>query len=172
MPIIAQHTHAKPLRAACDGLPDPPERTIRLFGTVSNGTGPDKVRRSSLRLIDAGWEERTAESDAEGSYAIEDLRAGSWDLVVEAEGFRTLRRRLELTPQESERRLDLPLVPADVVKIRVYVSSMAQLPGAYRPLDEAFKGRAAISVVENGGNPDWIPGCTLAVDAVAHVPAR
>lgn len=61
---------------------------------------------------------------------------------------------------------------ADVVKIRVYVSSMAQLPGAYRPLDEAFKGRAAISVVENGGNPDWIPGCTLAVDAVAHVPAR
>lgn len=61
---------------------------------------------------------------------------------------------------------------ANLVKLRVYLSSMDCLAAAYRAVESRLGGRVAFSAIENGGNPDWIPGCTLAVDAVAHIPAR
>jgi enamine deaminase RidA (YjgF/YER057c/UK114 family) len=61
---------------------------------------------------------------------------------------------------------------ADVVKLRVYLTTMQHLPAAYRPLHDRLKGRAAISPIAIEGVSDLLPGCTLCVDAVAYIPAK
>lgn len=108
-----------PIPSDAEVVESPPEPSVRLFGSLTDERSQEPVSTASIRLVDSGWDERTAESDTEGNYAIEGMRAGRWDLAVEAGGFRTLRRRLDLTPRESERRLDLHLTPGEVVKLRI-----------------------------------------------------
>jgi enamine deaminase RidA (YjgF/YER057c/UK114 family) len=58
----------------------------------------------------------------------------------------------------------------DVVKLRLYLSSMADLPAAYAPIRERLGSRVALSAVETARTAGWIPGATVSVDAVAHRP--
>jgi hypothetical protein len=47
---------------------------------------------------------------------------------------------------------------------------MRHLSAAWRGLRDVLGRDVVINAVENAGNPDWIPGCTVSVDAVAYIP--
>lgn len=106
-----------------------PEPGLRLFGSITCESSQSTIRSPSVRLVDSGWEARITHADETGLYAFEDLRAGSWELLVQAPGYRELRRSIELTQEEPEHRLDLVLTPGDIVKVKLLGQPRLELTG-------------------------------------------
>ena len=61
---------------AAEVVEPPKGPSLRLFGTVSYEGEQSTIRPALLRLVDPGWEFRTAHADT--WYSFEDLQPGSW----------------------------------------------------------------------------------------------
>jgi enamine deaminase RidA (YjgF/YER057c/UK114 family) len=59
----------------------------------------------------------------------------------------------------------------DLVRLRLYVSSMLKAPAAIAALKARGGDAIPFSLVEDPTLPAWIPGCTVTADAIIHVPA-
>jgi enamine deaminase RidA (YjgF/YER057c/UK114 family) len=58
----------------------------------------------------------------------------------------------------------------DVVRLRLYVSSMAWAPAAITALQARSNGNSIpFSLVENATLSTWLPGCTVAADAIVQI---
>ena len=98
---------------------EPPGPRVRLEVLLEDARDQAPVANATLRLFDSGWEVRTARSEGLGGYEFLDLAPGTWEIAVEAAGYRSVRQSLELTAEELDRRLVLPLEVGDVVKMKL-----------------------------------------------------
>jgi hypothetical protein len=131
-----------------------------LSGRIISESAQSAIRVASLRLVDSGWESRIEHADETGHYAFEDLQPGSWELAVASPGFRELRRNLELTAEEPDRRLDLALTPGDLVKVKLLGTNpslgLDQLSWRARSgqIETATRMEPIVTLEEPG---DWLP---------------
>lgn len=157
-------------------LPQGP--SLRLAGSITDERSQAFLEGALLRLVDSGWEERTARSDASGGYAFEDLQPGTWELSVGAPGYRGLRRVVELTAEVPDHRLDLALPLGDIVKVKLLGEASLELGRIpWRARGEASPQLEPIVTLEEPAG--WIPpdshsrGADVGVfvDLSAHRPA-
>jgi enamine deaminase RidA (YjgF/YER057c/UK114 family) len=57
----------------------------------------------------------------------------------------------------------------NVVRLRLYLSSMSDLPALMSAIHARIGRGLAISATEHAANAGWVPGCTISADAVAHI---
>ena len=60
----------------------------------------------------------------------------------------------------------------DVVRLRLYVSSMALAPAAITALRARSGNSIPFSLVEDATLSTWMPGCTVTADAIVHICAK
>jgi hypothetical protein len=96
------------------------ESKVRLFGSILDARDRSPVTGGvSVRITDEAWEERSLSGSSGRGYEFTDLHPGTWEIRVEATGFQTLRTRTVLDRDENEKRVDLLVLPALVVRVRV-----------------------------------------------------
>lgn len=100
-----------------------PAPVVRLHGQVLDARDRERLPVAcQLRIADEEWEERSSQVACGSDYEFADLHPGGWDLVLEAAGFRTLRTRVRLEPDEKEKEVDLLVEPAFLVRVRLEAS--------------------------------------------------
>ncbi|MFN0006512.1 MAG: hypothetical protein ACKVXR_01290 [Planctomycetota bacterium] len=135
----------------------PPGPSLRLLGSITYESQQSTIRVASLRLVDSGWEARIEHADETGQFLFEDLHPGSWELLVEAPGYREIRRSIELTLEQPDHRLDLVMTPGDIVKVKLLGQPSLHLTGIpwrVRSGDASARLEPIATLEEPAG---WIP---------------
>jgi|AntRauTorckE6833_2_1112554.scaffolds.fasta_scaffold23527_1 uncharacterized membrane protein len=98
--IAGVHAHANSTEALFE------EEAIA--GVVLDASNNDPVEGAEVKLERA---EQSAETNADGEFKIENLEPGLYTLVVEAEGYETWTKDIDLTAQEAE--IEIKLKPTE-----------------------------------------------------------
>jgi len=83
------------------------DSTATLSGKVVNASSQKVLSGVSVQLQKM---DKTATTDQQGMYSFDDLAAGSYTVVVEADGFKTWNKDVVLTPEGKT--LDIKLQPS------------------------------------------------------------
>jgi hypothetical protein len=126
LPDLQPQEPTKPVPVEVSGSPSvapsapKPGPTVRLYGALLDARDRTPVTYAcSVRVIDEDWAERTLTTGTDGGYSFTDLHPGAWEITVREPSLQTMRTRVELREEEPEKRLDLFLHLAVVVKVRV-----------------------------------------------------
>ncbi len=79
-----------------------------ITGVVLDDSNDDPIEGVKVKLERA---EQSAETNADGEFKIENLEPGLYTLVVEAEGYETWAKEIDLTAQEAE--VEIRLQPSE-----------------------------------------------------------
>jgi hypothetical protein len=105
--VMLAPRQAAEVRAAQGGAG--PAKRVRLTGAVSaRGKGPLGEARVRLLRRDAACDPRSIVSSRDGTFAVEDVPAGPWRIVVLGPGYLPVRMDLDL---EDDARVEAILVP-------------------------------------------------------------
>ena len=92
-------------------------QTADLFGRVSDPSGlPVPNARISLRSETTGVN-RSVMSNRQGLYGVAAIPSGSWDIVVEAAGFKSLRQRRVALEVDQRATMDFSLSIGDISEV-------------------------------------------------------
>src|SRR5271165_4420495 len=92
-------------------------QTADLFGRVSDPSGlPVPNARISLRSETTGVN-RSVMSNRQGLYSVAAIPSGSWDIVVEAAGFKSLRQRRVALEVDQRATMDFSLSIGDISEV-------------------------------------------------------
>jgi protocatechuate 3,4-dioxygenase beta subunit len=132
-------------------VPAGKRKPIVLIGSVRDASGgPIESLRAWIRVTDAHGNVRLA-SIREGSYAIDRLEPGAWDLDCEAVGYRPRTRTIQLRSDEPEHREDFVLERGWTIAIRLVTPDGRNLLD--RDVQRDLPPKLPLSIVATGEPP-------------------
>ena len=136
--------------------PDSPDRTASVHGTVTNTATGEGLRKAYLRLIPAGSGGYAVVTNDQGTFAIENIAPGNYQLSAECTGFLDAHYGMEfqLSARDKLTGIEVKMVPQAVLSGRVLDQDGDPWPRAHVNVFHSVwrKGHRHIEFAESTGS--------------------